>query len=195
MFRRDWAVTIGGYRAACAGWEDLDFYFRMASLGAIYVIPRALYSYRFHATMETATRAVRSVERMYRCSDRVRAGGDYAALLQGTDDTSDSSPRDPRAIRSLAAPRLGAGERPGIPAVWKSSAAWRPTSASAQALLLGTWGEWSPTTLRSILSLCIRSRDALASLWLPDTAPVRWNPRPDAVSTGVPTLAPGSLGK
>lgn len=195
MFRRDWALTIGGYRAACAGWEDLDFYIRLASVGAIYVIPRALYSYRFHTTMETATRAVRTVERMYQCTDRVRAGEDYNALLQAAPDGDVGAERDPRAIRSLTAPRLWAGERPGIPAVWTSRAAWRPISAAVHTLVLGTWGELSPKTLRSALSALIRSRDALAGLWINGDAPVRWNPRPDPAMSAVPALAPGALGK
>jgi len=78
MFRREWALTAGGYRELCTNWEDFDFFVRMARLGPVYVIAKPLYAYRFHPTTTTAIRALAAVDRMYQCIDRLRGGEDYA---------------------------------------------------------------------------------------------------------------------
>jgi hypothetical protein len=194
MFRRAWALTIGGYRPQCAGWEDLDFFVRLSSVGPIYVVARPLYTYRFHATMETATRAVRRVEQMYKCTDRVGQGEEYASVLSVPPDEA-APPTDPRAIRTLASPRLWAGERPGIPAAWRSTSSWRPWSVAVQTVILGTWGELSPKSLRATFAAMIKARDVVASTRIRPDDVVRWTPRPEAVAHVSPTLATDSLGK
>jgi hypothetical protein len=192
MFRRDWGLTAGGYRETCANWEDFDFFVRMARLGPIYVIAKPLYAYRFHPTTATANRPLAMVERMYRCIDRVRGGEDYAAILERPVPVQ---PTDPRAVRSIAAPWIWAGERPGIPAAWWLRGSWRPIRASLHALLLGTWGEVSPKSLRWALRAVVRSRDLVASLRISDGDVVRWTPVLEPASRVSPALAPGTLVK
>jgi len=192
MFRRDWGLTAGGYRDTCANWEDFDFYVRMAALGPIYVIAKPLYAYRFHSTTATAIRPLAKVERMYRCIDRVRDGEDYAAILERPVPVQ---PPDPRAVRSLAAPRLWAGERPGIPAAWWLRGSWHPIPAALHTIVLGTWGEVSPKSLRWALRALVKSRDLVASLRISDGDVVRWTPVPEPASRVSPALAPESPGK
>jgi Glycosyl transferase family 2 len=194
MFRREWGVTIGGYRERCAHWEDLDFYIRMARLGPIYVVAKPLYFYRFHSAMSTATRAMQAIELMYRCTDLVSRGEDYAEVLD-LPTPAGATVTDPRAIRTLAAPRIWAGERPGIPAAWRSSSSWHPLLAAVQTLALGTWGEVSPKSLRSALAVMVRSRDLVAALWITDGSLVPWTPQRTSPSRVAHTLAPDTTGK
>jgi GT2 family glycosyltransferase len=194
MFRREWGLKIGGYREICPHWEDLDFYIRLVRLGPIYVVARPLYSYRFHSAMSTATRAVQAVELMYHCMDLIGRGEDYEEVL---DQPPPAGVRlsDPRAIRTLAAPRVWAGERPGIPAAWRSHSSWRPVSAALQTLALGTWGEVSPTSLRRALAVMVRSRDLVAAMWIPKGDLVPWTPLREGPFRVAHTLAPDSPGK
>lgn len=189
MFRRDWGLAVGGYRETCATWEDFDFWVRLAGLGPIYVVAKPLYAYRFHATMTTAVRAVETVERMYRCVDCVNRGEDYAAILDSP-RPSGIQLTDPRAVRSLAAPRLWAGQRPTIPAVWWRHGSRRPLGATLHTIVLGTWGEVSPTSLRWAVRGLIKSRDLVASMWIPEGGLVRWTPLPEHVQRLSPALTP-----
>jgi hypothetical protein len=194
MFRRDWGLAAGGYRELCASWEDFDFFVRMSGLGPIYVIAKPLYAYRFHSTTTTVSRGLKTVERMYQCVDRVRGGQDYAAFLQDPAPMP-TRPTDPRAVRSLAAPWLWAGERPGIPAAWWLRGSWHPIPAALHALVLGTWGEVSPKSLRWALRALVKSRDLVASLRIQDGDVVRWTPVPEQASRLSPALAPETSGK
>jgi len=192
MFRRDWGLAAGGYRETCTTWEDYDFFLRMARLGPIYVIAKPLYAYRFHPTTTTANRPLAAVERMYRCVDRVRGGEDYAAILERPLPTTTT---DPRAVRSIAAPRIWAGERPRIPAAWWLRGSWHPIPAALHALVLGTWGEVSPKSLRWILRALVTSRDLVASLRVSNGDVLRWTPAPELASRVSPELAPETSGK
>jgi hypothetical protein len=194
MFRRDWGLSVSGYRETCAAWEDFDFWVRMAGLGPIYVIAKPLYAYRFHSTMSTAIRAVETIERMYRCADCVSRGEDYAAILDSP-GPSGTHLTDPRAVRSLAAPRLWAGERPGVPAVWWRRGSRHPIGATLHTVVLGTWGEVSPASLRWAVRGLIKSRDLVASMWIPDGDLVRWTPLPEHAPHLSPALAPEPSGK
>jgi hypothetical protein len=166
----------------------------MASLGPIYVIAKPLYAYRFHSTTATVTRRLTTVERMYRCVDRVRSGQDYAAILEDPEPMP-TPPPDPRAVRSLASPRLWAGEQPGIPPAWWLRGSWHPIPAALHALILGTWGEVSPKSLRWALRALVKSRDLVASLRIQEGDVVRWTPVPDRASRLSPALAPETSGK
>jgi hypothetical protein len=194
MFRRDWGLTAGGYRETCATWEDFDFFVRMAGLGPIYVIAQPLYAYRFHPTTTTAIRVLETVERMYRCVDRVSRGQEYATILDGPTSAA-TQLTDSRAVRSLAAPRLWAGERPRIPTAWWLHGSWHPIPAALHALILGTWGEVSPKSLRWVIRTVVKSRDLIASLWIPDGDLVRWTPLPTGAARVAPVLVPETSGK
>jgi hypothetical protein len=192
MFRREWGLAAGGYRETCTYWEDFDFFARMARLGPIYVIATPLYAYRFHASTSTAIRPLATVEHMYRCVDCVKDGEDYTPMLERPVPVQ---PTDPRAVRSLAAPWLWAGERPDIPAAWWLRGSRRPLSAALHAVVLGTWGQVSPKSLRLALRAIVKSRDLVASLRISDGDVVRWMPVPERATRVSPAFAPETSGK
>ena len=179
MFRRDWFLGLGGYRAACEYWEDFDFYLRMEARGPIMVISDALYRYRFHAAAVTSARDrkhLAAVDLMYRCADEATAGHDYTPLL---DEGSHVNGRvDPRALRSYGSPRLWAGEKPAILGQLRGLILRRPTVGSLHAIVLAVWGQISPRSLRALLVSFIRARDRVAGRHIPNGAVVRWVPRP-----------------
>jgi len=196
MFRRDWFARLGGYRDACTYWEDLDFYLRMASLGPILVLSNTLYRYRFHVEATTAApnpRHLQAVELMYRCADRARAGEDYSPLLNGV--RAAYEPVDPRALRSLGAPRLWAGERPLSPGVLRR-ARLGPNRASLETAVFALWGGLSPRSLRMALRALIRARDAVVGSRVRPGMAIRWEPRDFAHRAGANgTRMPGSKGE
>ena len=54
MFRRSIFDDLGGYREACAGWEDQDLFLRFLEKSEIVTLPEALYHYRFHDSSVSA---------------------------------------------------------------------------------------------------------------------------------------------
>lgn len=177
MFRRDWFLGLGGYRAACEYWEDFDFYLRMETRGPIMVISDALYRYRFHSAAVTSARELThlaAVDLMYRCADRASAGQDYTPLLDEGSHVDGSV--DPRALRSYGSPRLWAGEKPEMLGQLPGLLTRWPTAGSLQAIVMALWGQISPRSLRTLLAGFIRARDLVASRRIPSGAVVRWVP-------------------
>jgi len=177
MFRREWFLGLGGYREACTYWEDLDFYLRMAERGPILVLTDALYRYRFHTEATTALssqRHLRAVELMYRCTDRVRAGQDYSALLESSAEGNGHI--DPRVLRSLGSPRLWSGQRPLPPGALRH-VRLQPSRAWLAAGVMASWGAVSPRSLRLALRTVIRGRDAIAGWRVRPGTAVEWRPR------------------
>ena len=83
LFRRAAFDRVGGYRAQCAYWEDIDLYLRMARIGAVLVLPDALYYYRFAdtSTRLTSSRGAGRGRRWISCcaaATRYLKGEDYA---------------------------------------------------------------------------------------------------------------------
>lgn len=183
MFRRDWFLDLGGYRAACAYWEDFDLYLRMEVRGPIMVISDALYQYRFHAAATTASSSQKhlaAVDLMYRCADRATAGEDYSPLLIG-DASRPGATIDARAFLSFGSPRLWAGENPAtLRDLWRVGARV-PRVAFFEACVLAAWGEVSPRSLKWLLRGFVRLRDAAASVRIGNGSVRRWVPRPPRV--------------
>jgi glycosyltransferase involved in cell wall biosynthesis len=177
MFRREAFDAVGGYRAACAYWEDLDFYLRMATRGRILVVPASLYRYRFHKDStiggDIAADEERAAHFMLKCLAVRRSGNDYTPLLAEGPDTDGRPGFDPATLYHLAARRLWAGRSPGIRR--RLPRPGRVAAARWLALLtLATVGDLSPRTVRGAFRALIRSRDALAGLAIRGGGPVEW---------------------
>jgi glycosyltransferase involved in cell wall biosynthesis len=177
MFRREAFVTVGGYRAACAFWEDLDLYYRLATRGRIVVLPDVLYRYRFHTDSTSTNNSpvrVTQANLMHRCAARQRAGEDYAGLLPAAaTPPGDRWVASARALYSTRAGRLWAGHPPGLLELFGHLRIW-PEGGMPRLLILALCGETSPRLLRSLLRILIRLRDRAAATAVRDGVPVEW---------------------
>jgi glycosyltransferase involved in cell wall biosynthesis len=169
MFRRDAFEATGGYDPRAEYWEDLDLFRRLAARGRVFVLPQALYRYRFHASnvrlADRPAEVERAVARMWRAvAPWHRAGG------AGDDEAE----RDPRVLYSLAASRLWAGHDPHL---WPRLR-WRAL-ASADPIVAGIFGvaaaaSVSPRATRFALATIIAARDRLAG-WRIGREPREWH--------------------
>lgn len=178
MFHREIFEAVGGYREACAYWEDLDLYHRMATRGRLLVLPAPLYRYRFHAA-STLGRAIetdeeRATELMLRCLAVGRTGVDYTPLLATSSEAPPGPGLSPGTLYLLAARRLWAGHGPGIRRRLPAVRPRRPSLLWLSLLALATTGDLAPRGVRSVLRGFIRVRDALAGAAIRDGGPIEW---------------------
>lgn len=165
MFRRAAFDAAGGYRAACAYWEDIDLYVRLARLGAVLVMPDPLYFYRFADTSTRLTSRAEQVEDavalMLRCRVHYLAGRDYTPLLE---DAPGQRRRriDPVVFLSIGAGRIWAGRSPRMAGRMLRRAALPRNREQAMAWLVLLWGSVSPKSLRHVLRwrLALHNREA-----------------------------------
>lgn len=179
MFRRDSFDGVGGYREACVFWEDFDLYLRMADRGRIVVLPDTLYSYRFHLGSITQAcaheRLEHAINLMYHCIAERRAGRDYTALLDSTNEEMHSSQhRAPRTFFSLGSPRLWSGHRPAMLGPLLARGSLGLNRATLQTVVWAAWGTLSPTSLRYFLRGLVRVRDRAAGRFIKDGRPYEW---------------------
>jgi hypothetical protein len=174
MYRRAAFEQVGGYREACTFWEDLDLVHRLAARGRIVVLADALYRYRFHlgsTQLVSPTEAfVRGIGRGRRGVEGVAGGG---ALLD--ESAADLDRGHLPALVLRGALRLWGGHSPQV----RGRLGWRrlgATGVSLRALLLATWGDASPGTLRAALGAVLRVRDRLGGLALQGRDRVEWRP-------------------
>jgi glycosyltransferase involved in cell wall biosynthesis len=179
MFRRSVFDEVGGYREACAGWEDQDLFLRMAAKGTFVVLPEALYRYRYHGGSTTTqwNRAEREriVALRSACMAALRIGRDYDELLASGVTLPATAAGTATAVRYEAGMRLWAGDPPD---------AFRPlVSRSTQptAFIWASWASVHPASLRLFLRALIRIRDLIAAVRIRDGNAYRWrsrSPRP-----------------
>ena len=178
MFRRASFNEVGGYREACVYWEDFDLYLRMADRGRIVVLPDTLYSYRFHLGSTTQASAHEPLEHainlMYHCIAEHRAGRDYTALLDSSDETRSGQSRAPRTFFSLGSPRLWSGHRPAMLGPLLTRGSLGLDRATLQTFVWAAWGTLSPASLRYFLRSLVRVRDRAASRVIKDGRPYEW---------------------
>jgi hypothetical protein len=178
MFRRRVFDQVGGYREACAGWEDLDLFLRMSDKGRIIVLPDSLYYYRHHLD---CTRLAFSQERAkcmadiaHRCLSEHRLGRDYTYLLKATEEGSSHGNVVARVLYSRGALRLWSGHSPAIlgSLFSRGSIAWN--LRTLQILIWAAWGSSTPASFRLFLRCLIRARDWVASRYVEDGRPCEW---------------------
>ncbi|WP_288413669.1 glycosyltransferase family A protein [uncultured Sphingomonas sp.] len=179
IFRKTAFDRIGGYRRQCTYWEDFDLTLRLSEQGRIAVLPDALYRYRFAATSTRLVSNQREVERavvtMLRCAAGYQATGGYEDVLAAGVSDAATDPHFPRALAALSSNRIWNGIRPRQ---WRRTADAvfrRPTLQGSMLLVLATWANVSPTSLRMVLGWLVawRSRRAMAK-W--GNGPIIWNP-------------------
>jgi len=181
MFRKAAFERIGGYRQACAYWEDFDLVLRLAGEGRILFVPDALYRYRFASSSTRQVSDPRLVERgvnlMFACAEAFRTRGEYESTL-AAHAAPDAAPSEPtlRTILSLSSYRLWNGRRPGRLRQIARAMATPATRADPLVLAMALWGELGPRSLRWTLATFIRLRAKFSSL-RPDGQAVAWDPR------------------
>lgn len=182
MFRRSAFDRVGGYRAACQYWEDLDFFRRMAGVGPLLVLPDAEYSYRFSHTSTRLTSQDERVEAgiafMVRCQDELAAGRSYEALWDerdGSPPAAGPKPRhSPRVFLSIASSRIGSGQRAGMIRRFVRRGAFPKGRADLIALGYLFWASVAPRVLRAFLVRRADVRDRRSASSFPDGMPVEW---------------------
>lgn len=174
MFRREVFDRVGGYRAGSEGWEDLDLFLRMSGHGRVFVIPEALYSYRYHTGSATtgtspAERA-RAIAVRQRCIAAYRAGMSHDGLPAAAvgEEPGPAAVAEARAER--AAYRVWAGDRAPLDVGIRELLRGGSIELAGRALLYGTWGHVGPSSLRAVLSRWISVRDRLAGRRLGEDA-------------------------
>lgn len=187
MFRAEAFSRAGGYRSQADTWEDLDLYWRMAEQGRILVIPEVLASYRHSASSireRQGDRIEQALDVMYRSAALHRAGRDWSALL-GRPTAARISPRI-FVARSWV--RLWSGRRSHVFGRMLRRAALRPDFQSAQSLVFVAWATVSPRSLRLLLQLYGKGRNARAQRRLAGREFVEWEmaPRDPAASVRAP---------
>ena len=184
MFRRAAFDAVGGYREECASWEDQDLFFRLARRGRIFVLPDALYYYRYHDASTTAGSPLEGRARTFgqrqRCIEEYRAGRDYAGLLAAAAASggNGSGPRAAaEALYEAGAMRLWAGQAPSILGQALRGGRLGLSPRAFSTLVLALWGGVSPASLRTSLRSFIRARDLLAGRRMKDGSPREWRLR------------------
>ena len=133
MFRRRAFDQVGGYREVCDFWEDLDLFLRMATTGQVFVIPDALYEYRFHTHGSRLAvdrgKVENAVGLMCRCLSKRRAGRDYSRLLleRGRRNAPDKRCIPPGSLPSDR-PASGPDILPAFSTRFGDAARWRGTA-------------------------------------------------------------------
>jgi hypothetical protein len=158
LFRRDLFDRIGGYRAECDYWEDIDLFLRFAAAAPVLVLTEPLYRHRFS---ETSTRLASGADRVEAAFGRL-CGCLHDYCRTGGYDPAGAAPATPPPFVFVLAgsPLLWAGERPLVLRRMLRRAELRPDAATARALLWAAWADASPRTLR----LALRARLALRNL-------------------------------
>lgn len=180
LFRRDAFDRVGGYRAGCEHWEDLDFYLRMAEQGRIAVVAEPLLAYRAHtSTRLTAEREAveRCLDRRYRCLEAHRQDGNYD-LLVSRPVTSDAKEKcHPRVFVALGSMELWSGGSPNVLGrlIRRGDLKWN--RESAVAMIWAGWARLSPSSLRWLLTTLVRMRNLVFKRRFVPGQVYPWSPR------------------
>jgi glycosyltransferase involved in cell wall biosynthesis len=169
MFRADSFHKLGGYRAECRYWEDLDLYFRMQALGRVVAIPETLYHYRFHTRSTRAAtppeQLIDSIALMRECRQARAEGRDYEEILRSHVPVGGERV-PPAVLNSITSARLWAGHSPDTIRLLLSRGELSWDRSTVTAVAMTVWGTLSPPSLRFFLRRLIQLRDLLAGRWV-----------------------------
>ncbi len=177
MFRRTIYEAVGGYRAECDYWEDYDLFKRMAAIAPIFVLPKALYYYRFAHTSGRLVagdmRVERALEKMLLCYSSWQKTGDYEVALAAKPQAKIPM----RVYASLASIRIWSGVRPQI---IRRALARGDRHFSLQNMFIFLYllsGTFSPKGLRFLLRLHIQHKNrGIINADCEKAGAVRWLP-------------------
>jgi glycosyltransferase involved in cell wall biosynthesis len=177
MFRRVHYDQVGGYRAQAEYWEDLDLFWRLYEIGRILVIPEALTSYRYSRVSVrvrgNVDRVEHSLDVMYRSTALYRAHRDYDGLFH----EAAAERIHPRIFVARSWTRVWCGQRSDLLGRMFRKADLKLDLPTLQTLVFVTWASLSPRTLRLVLQMVTRARNAIARRVLAGAAYVEWTPR------------------
>ena len=178
LFRREVFDRIGGYRAECAYWEDMDLFVRFAAAGRVMVLPDPLYYYRYSrcSTRREAgdERVERAAAMMFRCLAELDSGRSYDRLLAPGPAAIDDGRTDARAVVAPGSVRLWSGGQPGILLRLLRRGALRCDRTTLWALGWALLGTCSPRLLRLSSRVLIRVRDYRAGRRFMDGTAYEW---------------------
>lgn len=178
MFRRQAFIDAGGYRADADYWEDLDLFWRMARLGGMLVLPRAVTSYRYSGdsfrSRGAAAEVERAVQRMYDCAGDA-ASGDRGAAAARTAARPQDKVR-PRVFIARSWVSVWCARRPGTLRRLLQQGRLRADRESLLALVFVSSGTVAPRLFRKALQLAASVRNWVARRGLAYDAPVEWRP-------------------
>jgi GT2 family glycosyltransferase len=162
MFRRSAFDAVGGYRARCDYWEDLDFCLRMAAQGRVAVIAEALVSHRASAGSVRLVRAEQesveaAVDRMFSSLEALARGDSYEPFVDRAGEAAPARVR-PMTFVSINSNRLWAGERPLLLRRLLRRGRLRPDLETALTLGWAALAAVSPAALRLVLKGLMRAR-------------------------------------
>ena len=188
MFRADAFSRTGGYRSHADAWEDLDLYWRMAEQGRILVIPEVLASYR-HSPASIRERHGDRIEQaldvMYRSAALHREGRDWSPLL----GQPSCGRIHPRIFVARSWVRLWEGHRSRMLGRMLRRGALRPDLVTAQSLAFVAWATASPRSLRLLLQLLGKARNAAARRKLGGVDVIEWRMAPSSADPAAPSAA------
>jgi glycosyltransferase involved in cell wall biosynthesis len=188
MFRKETFERIGGYRAECEYWEDLDLYLRMAEVGQIGVLAEPLLAYRVHmSTRLTLQRdsVERSISVRYSCMEAYAKGGNYDALLSEAQDPACTDKLHPRLFVALGSMELWSGGRPNMVGRMLRRGTLKCDFATLQVIAWAVWAWLSPATLRWTLKNYVRARNVALKRRVNRGRLYEWNPRPRPTGASV----------
>ncbi len=180
MFRRELFDAIGGYRAECEYWEDLDFVIRASEQTAILVLPMALYHHRQSYSSTRLASEQRRVEDAldlrYRSMSRVSQRSNYSELEQ-CGPAEEGRRVHPRIFVSLGSLQLWSGRRPRVLRRFLTRARLGFDVDTFVSAAWVVWASLSPSTLRASINLVSKIRSNSASNSLDLEKPVEWRPQ------------------
>lgn len=171
MIRKRAFDAAGGYREACAYWEDADLFHRLGGLGRMVVLLEPLYRYRSATTSNrlTSDRATISAQHalLDRCCAAARSDGDYEHLIDGS--SGPATPPDKLYLEDLqkrAALQVRAGHRSDAWREWMGIDRARRGPFSFPHFAFLVWSGLAPRSLRWVLGamVSVRNRSALKQL-------------------------------
>ena len=175
MFRREVFDGVGGYREACAGWEDQDLFLRIIGRGRVVVLTDALYRYRFQVNSVTAARrAAEVIGLRHRCLAELTSGRDYSRLLAEAESNGHDPDAFADALYLRGSARLWAGHPPAVLGLMCRREAFGLRPRFIRTLVWAAWAAVSPESLRLFLRSLIRARDFLASYRVKDGGLYEW---------------------
>lgn len=173
MFRRDVFERVGGYRADCDYWEDIDLFLRMEREGPVLILPEVHYRYRYSTTssrqVSDEARVARAQDLSVRCLAAHMEGRNYEALIE---ESRRSPPKEQICLPVMALVALEQLRR-GDPRSIFRSWAWRHVSFGhkrrrIRILVFAAWTWLNPASLRALLDLKSRFADWRARHIVPD---------------------------
>ncbi|WP_395624165.1 glycosyltransferase family 2 protein [Sphingomonas daechungensis] len=176
LFPRQLSEDVGGYREACAFWEDQDLFARMLIAGnaKVVTIPETLYRVRYSRVSTRVASSQQQVEeavdRMYRSVDLLTHGELYEDLLQ----SAKADRLDPRVFIATGSLSLWAGERPRLLGRLLKTGATGPNFRTVSAMVWTLWASLGPSSLRAFMKMLLALRNAATGR--EEKEPIEWDP-------------------